>query len=74
MGLLIVSAIELYNQRPHNLLHGLSPNQMEEPLFLEHGNQHPKRFEKLSNTNDNSLVAVAIRQYKQEIAFNLKGD
>lgn len=74
MDSFIKQAIEVYNQRPHKALHGLSPNQMEEALYLKHGNQHPTNFTELVIAKDNSPLAIAAEQYKQKVALEYKGD
>lgn len=51
MGAKMKEAIELYNQRPHRKLFGLSPNQA---LYLKHGNKHPNKPDQLIVRNDNS--------------------
>ena len=74
MASLIKQAIEQYNQRPHRSLYGLSPNQMEEALFLKHGDQHPTDVGELITANDESPQARAIILYKKEVALNYQGD
>lgn len=74
MASLINEAIEFYNQRPHKSLYGLSPNQMEEALFLKHGNKHPTNIGELITANDESPQAKAITEYKKDVALNYKGD
>ena len=69
---LVNKGIEQYNQKPHKALSGLSPNQMEEALFLQHKGNHPKDLQ-LITANDDSAQAVFIRQYKQEVAEKYKG-
>ena len=73
MSLLVHQGIEFYNQRPHRFLHSLSPNQMEEALFLQHGGQHPENVGKLIVANDNSIAATAMRQYKEEVSLKYQG-
>ena len=70
MASFVKQAIELYNQRLHKSLYGLSPNQMEEALFLKHGNQHPTNVGEFIPANDELPQAKAITQYKKEVALN----
>src|SRR3569623_58194 len=74
MDSLIFEAIEFYNQRPHKALYGLSPNQMEEALFLKHGNKHPTNVGELITDNNESPQAKAITEFKKEVALNYQGD
>lgn len=74
MASLINEAIEFYNQRPHKSLYGLSPNQMEEALFLKHGNKHPTNVGELITANNESPQAKAITEYKKQVALNYQGD
>lgn len=74
MASLIKQAIEQYNQRPHKALNSLSPNQMEEALFLEHGGKHPAYDGELITANDGSPEAKAMIEYKKEVALNYQVD
>lgn len=74
MASLIQQAIEKYNSKPHRHLEGLSPNQMEEALFLKHGNEHPQEPTQLIVKNDNSLLAQEAIEYRRQVAQQFKGD
>ena len=61
------------NQTTHRNLHGFSPNQIEEALFLQHQGKRPKNVELIS-VNENSSQAALIREYKEQIAQRHKKD
>ena len=61
------------NQTTHRNLHGLLPNQIEEPLFLQHQGKRPKDVE-LIPVNDNCSQAALIPEYKEQIAQRHKKD
>lgn len=66
-------AIEIYNDKPHKALFGLSPNHMEEALFEKHGNKKPSDIT-LITYNNNSALADSLRDYKKQVALKYKGD
>nr|AJF36710.1 hypothetical protein [Klebsormidium flaccidum] len=74
MASFVQQAIEKYNSKPHRHLEGLSPNQMEEALFLKHGNEHPQEPTQLIVKNENSLLAQEAIEYRRQVAQQLKGD
>lgn len=71
MELLIHQSIELYNNKVHKALNGLTPNQMEEALFEQHQNKHPTDLVLLSQ-NNNSEIANSLREYKLAVATKYK--
>ena len=75
MAAKIKEAIEIYNQRPHRSLGGLSPNQMEEALYLKHGNKHPNKANQLMIVrNDNSKLATETKHYLHLVATVYQND
>lgn len=74
MATSIKKAIEDYNSKSHRHLRELSPNQMEEALFLEHGNKHPEKPTQLIVKNENSLLSQEAKEYKRLVADQFKGN
>lgn len=74
MASFVQQAIEKYNSKPQRHLEGLSPNQMEEALFLKHGNEHPQEPTQLIVKNENSLLAQEAIEYRRQVAQQFKSD
>ena len=71
---IVRKGIEIYNQSPHSALGRLSPNQIKEALFLKHRDKHPENVGELITANNDSLIAVAINEYKRQVAVEYQGD
>ena len=69
----VKQAIENYNNKPHRALFGLSPNHMEEALYQKHQNNKPTELTLIS-FNDESELAYNLRNYKEQVALQYKGD
>lgn len=72
---IVNKAIEQYNDKPHKALYGMSPNRMEETLFI-----HAKSVELVDQVlipplakNDNIVAAKQIILFKQQVFENYQG-
>lgn len=69
---IVKESIEFYNDRPHRSLFGMSPNAMEEALFLQQNQTNSlqiveqKPIQPLAK-NDDSVIAREIIKYKHHV-------
>ena len=78
---LVKLVIEEYNNKKHSQLPGLTPNQMEEALFLKHKNQHPQgnivgtsQAQDLMITRSGDIEDALANAYRAQVAAEYKGD